>query len=72
MHQSQASRGERRPQKRERSQARLGDTCLAVSGLALGDEEVHGLIDAWIVPALVERFLSEMSVFPDSTEEGHN
>jgi hypothetical protein len=42
-----------------------------VSDLALSDEAVGGVIDDWIVPALVERFLN-VRPLPDSSEEGHN
>jgi hypothetical protein len=41
------------------------DTALALTDLALSDEALRGLIDDWIVPALVDRFLG-VRVLPDS------
>jgi hypothetical protein len=57
--------------RRARHSPERPDTTLVVSDLALSDEAVGGVIDDWIVPALVERFLN-VRPLPDSSEEGHN
>jgi hypothetical protein len=48
------------------------ETALVLSDLALSDEALRGLIDDWMVPALVEHFFSSERTFPESLEKGHN
>jgi hypothetical protein len=51
---------------------RSADTSLAFLGQEFSDQGVRDLLDEWIVPALVDQYLAEKNVLPDSTEEGHN
>lgn len=64
--------GDRKRRTPKRSAVERTDTALAVSDLLLCDEALRGLIDDWIVPALVEQFLGDKKALPDSSEEGHN
>ena len=59
--------------KRETQSAkRLSDPTLDLRAGALPDETVRGLIDDWIVPALVERFLSGRDTVPESNDPEDN
>jgi len=52
---------------------RKGDTALSVPVQRFSDKVVHGLIDDWIVPALVEQFLGEKGAdYSDSPDLEHN
>ena len=48
------------------------NTGLLVSPLTFGEDALRGLIDDWIVPALVEQFLVGKKALPDPTKEEHN
>jgi len=57
---------------RKRPDRSKADTALALSEHELSDQTVRGLIDDWIVPALVERFLSSKKSLSEATQERHN
>ena len=49
------------------------NTGLVVSPVTFGeDANIQGLIDDWIVPALVEQFLRNKKMLPDPSGEEHN
>ena len=57
----------------KRAGRRPVNTGLVVSPVTFGeDANIQGLIDDWIVPALVEQFLRSKKVLPDSSREEHN
>ena len=48
---------------------RKGDTALSVPARRFSDKAIQGLIEDWIVPALVEQFLGERGAdYPDSLD----
>jgi hypothetical protein len=64
---------ERRTSRSGEAVRRKGDTALSVSAQRFSDKVIIGLIDDWIVPALVEQFLGERGAdYPDSPDLKHN
>ncbi len=57
---------------RKRPGRRPVNTHLMVSPATFGEDAIQGLIDDWIVPALVEQFLRSKKVLPDPSREEHN
>jgi hypothetical protein len=57
---------------RKRRTPRRRDTALAACDLALSDETVRALVNDWIVPVLVERFLNDKEPLAELPEQEHN
>ena len=51
----------------ERETRRKGDTDLSVSAQQFSEKSIRGLIDDWLVPSLVEQFLSDKRDLSDSS-----
>ena len=57
---------------KKRPAQRKGDTNLSVSAQQFSEQAIRGLIDDWLVPSLVEQFLSDKRDLSDSSPEEHN